>query len=132
MVALPCEGVGLVAGRGDGAGVRAERYYPGRNADASPMRYTMAPVEVTEALQDMERHGTRLGAIVHSHPRTPPVPSRTDLMEARFPGVLSLIVGFQPAVALRAWHMEFDRAGVATHAREVRVTVDERGAGQPA
>ena len=81
----------------------------------------MDPTDVLPALADMKREKTRLGAIVHSHPNTSPVPSRTDLVEAKFPGVLSLIVGLSPVVELRAWSLVYDGHGVAVRFEEVPV-----------
>ena len=100
----------------------AVRFYPGRNIDSSPRRYTMHPADVMAALTDMKRHEAKLGAIVHSHPNTSPVPSRTDLAEANFPGVLSLIVGFSPQIELRAWSFGYDIHGEAVRCEEVRIT----------
>ena len=105
-----------------GSPLIAVRFYPGRNMDSSPRRYTMDPTDVMPALAEMKRQETRLGAIVHSHPNTPPVPSRTDLVEAKLPGVLSLIVGLSPVVELRAWSLEFDGHGVAVWCEEVPIT----------
>jgi proteasome lid subunit RPN8/RPN11 len=85
----------------------------------------MEPADVLAALADMKREKTRLGVIVHSHPRTPPVPSRTDLAEANFPGVLSLIVGFSPVVALRAWRLIYDDRGTAVRFDAVQVDCHE-------
>ena len=118
---LPYEGVGVVATRGTGSPLTAVRFYPGRNLDASPRRYTMDPADVLPALATMKREKTRLGAIVHSHPNTSPVPSRTDLVEAKFPGVLSLIMGLSTVVELRAWSLDYDAHGVAVHFREIPV-----------
>ena len=122
---LPDEGVGVLATRGVGSSLTAVRFYPGRNMDASPRRYTMDPADVLPALASMKREKTRLGAIVHSHPNTSPVPSRTDLVEAKFPGVLSLIVGFSPVVELRVWSLDYDADGVAVHFREVPVVCQD-------
>jgi len=91
---LPYEGVGLLATSATGDRLVANRFYAGRNLDRSTTRYTMDPADVLSALSDMNRRGTRLGAVVHSHPQTLPVPSVTHLAEASIPGVLSLIVGF--------------------------------------
>jgi hypothetical protein len=44
---------------------------------------------------------------------TSPVPSRTDLVEANYPGVLSLIVGFSPRIELRAWRLVYGSHGLA-------------------
>lgn len=116
---LPHEGVGLLATSGVDSSLTAVRYYPGRNMDRSPRRYTMHADDVLVALGNMSREKTRLGAIVHSHPLTPPVPSRTDLVEANYPGVASLIVGFSPMVELRAWRLVYDCHGVAVRYDEI-------------
>ena len=79
----------------------------------------MDPADVLAALVNMKREKTRLGVIVHSHPITPPVPSETDLVEASYPGVLSLIVGFSPMVELRAWRLDYDSHGVAVRFKSV-------------
>jgi proteasome lid subunit RPN8/RPN11 len=118
----PDEGVGLLAASSRGSALVAVRFYPGRNIDSSPQRYTMNPADVVAALTDMKRRETRLGAIVHSHPNTSPVPSRTDLTEANFPGVLSLIVGFFPQIELRAWSFGYDIHGDAVRCEEVPIT----------
>ena len=118
---LPHEGVGLLAGRRVGSSLMADCFYPGRNIDSSPRRYTMDPADVKPALADMMHKKTRLGAIVHSHPNTSPVPSWTDLVEGRFPGVLSLIVGLSPVVELRAWYLVYDGDGVAVGCEEVPI-----------
>jgi proteasome lid subunit RPN8/RPN11 len=81
----------------------------------------MDPADVMPALADMMLKKTRLGAIVHSHPNTPPVPSWTDLVEARFPGVLCLIVGLSPVVELRAWYLVYDGDGIAVGCEEVPI-----------
>ena len=125
---LPHEGVGLLATSATGDRLIADRFYPGRNMDRSAMRYTMDPADVLSALSDMERRGARLGAIVHSHPQTPPLPSVTDLTEANFPGVLSLIVGFSPEIHTRAWNLIFNSDGIAIRGEEIHfeVSSDER------
>jgi proteasome lid subunit RPN8/RPN11 len=104
---LPAEGCGLIgiANEPD-APLRAERFYPGTNDDQSPTHYTMNVGEVVAAFDDMDRRGLRLGAIVHSHPTTPPTPSPTDLREAFYPEALMLIVSFaadEPVA--RAWRI---------------------------
>ena len=100
---LPNEGCGLLAVAPD-QGDRAVHYFPGSNIDASPTRFTMDGKEVIDALREMERQGWRLGAIVHSHPRNPAAPSRTDLNEALYPAALMVICSFEGAEpALRAW-----------------------------
>ena len=68
----PNECCGLIALR-DGA---AERYVPGRNVAASPYRFEL---EVDPVLwMDLWDEGYEI-AIFHSHPSSPPNPSRTDI-----------------------------------------------------
>jgi len=82
----------------------------------------MDPTDVMAALADMKRREIRLGAIVHSHPHTSPVPSRTDLAEANFPGVLSLIVGMSQEIELRAWSFGYDDHGHVVRCEEVPIS----------
>ena len=91
---LPNEGCGLLASVPDVSVDRAIHFFPGTNIDRSPVRYTMEPVEVIGAMRRMREENWSLAAIVHSHPRTPPNPSRTDLREAYYPDARLLIVSF--------------------------------------
>lgn len=113
MDALPNEGVGLLAvASGAGGQRRVTRFFPGSNIDASPTRYTMNPAEVLAAFRDMRAHGWRLGAIVHSHPSTPPAPSPTDLDEAYYPEALLMIVGLASSPPdVRAWRLTVPAVG---------------------
>ncbi len=67
----PNEACGLVVLR-DGV---AERYVAGRNAAASPYRFELQVPPETWFLED---DGYQL-AVFHSHPASPPRPSRTDV-----------------------------------------------------
>jgi proteasome lid subunit RPN8/RPN11 len=67
----PNEACGLLALR-DGV---AERYVPGRNAAESPYRFEL---EVDPEAWFLEDEGYEL-AVFHSHPASPPQPSRTDV-----------------------------------------------------
>jgi proteasome lid subunit RPN8/RPN11 len=67
----PNEACGLVVLR-DGAAVRYER---GRNAAASPYRFQL---EIDPKVWFLEDEGYQL-AVFHSHPTSPPRPSRTDV-----------------------------------------------------
>jgi proteasome lid subunit RPN8/RPN11 len=127
LAAAPLEGVGLLAVAEDGAGgARATRFYPGTNVDASPTRYTMDPAEVLAAFRDIAAHGWRLGAIVHSHPATPPTPSPTDLREAHYPEALLVIVGLADAAPrARAWRIAVGAAPPAVV--EVPLIVEQDG-----
>jgi proteasome lid subunit RPN8/RPN11 len=70
----PNEACGLVLIR-DGRAVGYER---GRNADASPYRFRL---EVEPEVWFLEDEGYEL-AVFHSHPSSPPKPSRADLERA--------------------------------------------------
>ena len=70
----PNEACGLIVLR-DG---RAERYVRGRNRLASPYRYEL---EVDPEVWFLEDEGYEL-AVFHSHPSSPPRPSRADLERA--------------------------------------------------
>ena len=111
----------MIGTRGIGSSLTAVRLYPGRNIDSSPSRYTMDSADNLPALAEIQREKTRLGAIVHSHPNTSPNPSRTELVEARLLGILSVIVGFSPVVELRAWRLVYDVHSVAVRFYEVPV-----------
>ena len=67
----PNEACGLLVLR-DG---KAERYEAGRNAAGSPYRFEL---EIDPELWFLEDDGYEL-AVVHSHPASPPRPSRTDV-----------------------------------------------------
>src|SRR5947209_15828518 len=100
----PNECVGLLASR-DGA---AEKLYRATNAAASPLRFEIDGGEQIRYHNDIEDSGLELGAIYHSHTRTEPRPSQTDInFAAGWPGVLWVIVGLasgEPDV--RTWEID--------------------------
>ncbi len=74
--------------------VRAVRVYRARNTAASPLRFEIDGLEVLRFMEEMEGEGLELGCIYHSHTRTAPYPSQTDInFAAHWPGVEWLIVG---------------------------------------
>lgn len=105
----------------------AMKFYPGRNVDASPARFTMDPAEVLAALREIDERGWWLGGIVHSHPHGPAHPSPTDLREARYPDALTVIVSFaERPPRPRAWRLPLPGTGDESVAdiAEVPVWVD--------
>jgi proteasome lid subunit RPN8/RPN11 len=86
----PYEACGLLAG----AGGRVSLVYPVPNVAPAPATtFLMDGQTQVNAMLDIERRGLDLLAFYHSHPpgsRTDPSP--TDLAEARYPDVLTLIV----------------------------------------
>src|SRR6266545_5205483 len=71
----PNECCGMVAG-GDG---RATRVYRARNAEASPLRYTIHPSDQFRITMEIEERGEEIAAIYHSHTKSPAEPSQTDI-----------------------------------------------------
>ena len=86
----PNECCGLVAStNGD-----AVRIYRAANAEHSPVKYVVDPRDQIRIQNDIDDHGWELGAIYHSHTRTEPFPSQTDINLARnWPDPIYVIVG---------------------------------------
>ncbi|HEY1774979.1 MAG TPA: M67 family metallopeptidase [Solirubrobacteraceae bacterium] len=81
---------GVVARSDDGAAVKVFR---AENVHHSPMKFEIAPKELLELNDACEELG-ELGAIYHSHVRSAPYPSQTDInFAAGWPGVEWIIVG---------------------------------------
>ncbi len=98
----PNECCGLIAAR-DGVAVAV---HPARNAARSPLRYEMEGAEQYRLQTAIEDAGHDLGAIYHSHPRSAPLPSPTDVNLAFYPEALYVIVGLAgPEPEVRAWRI---------------------------
>ncbi len=107
----PNECCGMIAGE---AG-RAVRVYRGTNAAASPLRYEFDGGEQLAVQTAIEDHGWELAAIYHSHTRSTPEPSQTDINLAFYPDALCVIVGVasdEPEV--RAWAIRGGRVSEAS------------------
>jgi [CysO sulfur-carrier protein]-S-L-cysteine hydrolase len=106
----PRECCGLIAARDDGA-VAVHRV--SNVAVNRKTAYFMEPKEQLQTMQAIEDAGLEIGAIYHSHPRSEPVPSPTDVNLAKqWPGMRWIIVGLngeEPEV--RTWRIE----GTAFH-----------------
>jgi proteasome lid subunit RPN8/RPN11 len=91
--AAPLECCGLLAGRtsADGFG-RVEVRYPLVNALASATEFESAPEGMFEAMRDIRGRRLEVLAVYHSHPATPPIPSRTDRERNYSEHVVNLIV----------------------------------------
>ncbi|MBV9467119.1 MAG: M67 family metallopeptidase [Solirubrobacterales bacterium] len=85
----PNECCGMIASRnGD-----AVRVYRATNAAASPLRYEIDGAEQYRIQMEIEDSGLDLGAIYHSHTRSEPYPSQTDINLAFYPESVYVIVG---------------------------------------
>src|SRR5439155_13669843 len=98
----PNEACGLVLLR-DGHAVRYER---GRNAEASPYRFRL---EVDPEVWFLEDDGHEL-AVFHSHPTSPPRPSRADLERTGLWAARPWLILRVDTGELAAWHLAEGRA----------------------
>ena len=88
--AAPNECCGMVAAQ-DGEAVRV---YRARNVAPSPrLAYEIDGAEQYRIQMEIENSDLDLGAIYHSHPRTEPYPSQTDINLAFYPDAVYVIVG---------------------------------------
>jgi [CysO sulfur-carrier protein]-S-L-cysteine hydrolase len=98
----PNECCGIVGTR-DG---RAVTLYPLRNAAASPLRYEIDPKEQLQVFEALDEAGLEIGAIYHSHTRSAPEPSQTDINLAFYPDAVYVIVGVaREEDDVRAWRI---------------------------
>ena len=93
----PNECCGMVAtrsGEGGAEAGEAVRVYRAQNTAASPLKFVIDPQELFRTYSAIEDEGLDFGAIYHSHTRTEPYPSQTDINFASgWPGVQWLIFG---------------------------------------
>jgi proteasome lid subunit RPN8/RPN11 len=106
----PNECCGIVATVED----EATRVYRAENVHASPFRYQFGN-DLPRIVAEIDDAGWTLGAIYHSHTRSEPRPSQTDINlalapgsgEPMWPGSLYIIVGVAGAEPeVRAWRIE--------------------------
>jgi proteasome lid subunit RPN8/RPN11 len=84
----PNECCGMIGGR-DG---EATSLYRARNADESPLRYTVHPQDQFRIMEEIDERGEELTAIYHSHTGSAAYPSQTDINLAEgWPDPLYLI-----------------------------------------
>jgi [CysO sulfur-carrier protein]-S-L-cysteine hydrolase len=89
----PNECCGVVAVT-QGNPMSAMRVYRALNTAASPLRFEVDGLELLHTIEAIEADGSELGAIYHSHTRSAPYPSQTDInFAANWPGVEWIIVG---------------------------------------
>ncbi len=115
----PNECCGMVAVR-DGS---VEAVHRVRNAQPSPFFFIMDATEQLRAITDIEDSGAAF-ASYHSHTRSAPEPSQTDINLAKdWPGMTWLIVGTAGAEpTVRGWRIEHPDAGGGAVVSEVELT----------
>ena len=85
----PNECCGVVSVEGD----EARGAFALRNLAASPLKFEVG-ADLVGVMDDIDEAGHELGAIYHSHTRTAPYPSQTDVnFSVNWPGVEWIIVG---------------------------------------
>jgi proteasome lid subunit RPN8/RPN11 len=99
----PNECCGIIGTR-DGGAVTV---FPVRNAAASPLRYEMDPKDQLKVFEALDDADLDVGAIYHSHTRSDPLPSQTDINLAFYPDAVYLILGVKDADRddVRAWRI---------------------------
>ncbi len=100
----PNECCGLVSGR-NGA---ATEVFRARNEIASPLAYNVHPQDLLRITEQIDARGEELAAIYHSHTKSPPEPSQTDInLAANWPDPVYLICSIaDPDVPeVRGWHL---------------------------
>jgi proteasome lid subunit RPN8/RPN11 len=85
----PNECCGMIASR-NGDAVKVHR---ATNVAASPLRYEIDGAEQYRIQMAIDDEDLELGAIYHSHTRSEPYPSQTDINLAFYPEALYVIVG---------------------------------------
>jgi len=114
---FPNECSGLVAAR-EGVATEVQEM---ENLAASPFRFEVDGLELARRLDAIEGRGEELGGIYHSHTRSEPYPSQTDVnFAAGWPGVEWLIVGLERDGDLRVRSFRIDDGRIA----EVEIVVD--------
>jgi proteasome lid subunit RPN8/RPN11 len=110
----PDECCGMVAAR-DGDAVKVYRAANVAEDRLRRLRFEIGAQEQLRIQTEIDDAGLDLGAIYHSHTRTEPRPSQTDINFARnWPGVLWIIVGVsggEPEV--RTWRLDDGQASEA-------------------
>jgi proteasome lid subunit RPN8/RPN11 len=94
---------GVVAAEADSSApgaARAVHVYRAANLHASPMKFEIEPSELLKMSNEIEERGWRIAAIYHSHVRSRPYPSQTDInFAANWPDVEWIIVGLVAGAA---------------------------------
>jgi proteasome lid subunit RPN8/RPN11 len=92
--AIECCGVVAVEPGEDGDQPTATRVYRAENIHHSALKFEIDPMELLRLNNEIDGEGWEIGAIYHSHVRSEPYPSQTDIsFAAQWPGVEWIIVG---------------------------------------
>ena len=102
----PKEACGLLGGRAD----RILAAYPLKNVAQAPQaRYEIDPREQLLALKAIDGAQLDWLGVYHSHPRSAPIPSQSDIAECADSGLLQLIVSLERSKPrLKLWRVDRD------------------------
>jgi [CysO sulfur-carrier protein]-S-L-cysteine hydrolase len=90
---IECCGLVAVEAGSDGART-ATRVYRAENIHASALKFEIDPMEQYRLTREIEEQGWEIGALYHSHVRSEPKPSQTDIgFAANLSGLEWIIVG---------------------------------------
>ncbi|HXG94768.1 MAG TPA: M67 family metallopeptidase [Blastocatellia bacterium] len=102
----PAECCGLLSGRNG----TVTDIHPLRNcADNPETRYFASPEDLFAAMRRIRESNQMLLGIYHSHPRTAPYPSASDIGMAFYPEAVYFIISLEPQIELRAFKIESSR-----------------------
>ena len=87
----PVECCGILGGK-DGTALKS---FEIKNLESSPVQFSMDPQEQLNAFEEMEKGSMEMIAIYHSHPRTIPFPSETDVEKTVDPKMPSIIISLK-------------------------------------
>lgn len=103
----PFECCGIVGCR-DGEAVTVYRAL--NTAENPTMAYELSGTDQYAIACELEDQGLALGAIYHSHPRSPAFPSQADIRLAAYPDAVYVIIGLADAEPdVRGWRIRADR-----------------------
>jgi proteasome lid subunit RPN8/RPN11 len=88
---LPNEACGILGGR-EGT---ATSFHPTRNEDESPYRYSVHRDDLVRVWAALDDADDEIVGIYHSHTKSAPFPSRTDVELATWPDAAYLIVSLR-------------------------------------
>lgn len=105
---VPNECVGMLVGTADG---QVKDSYPLINELQSPTRFLSEARSMLTAEKRRRMAGLELLAIYHSHPTSPPTPSKYDKADHLGSEILCVIISLADAEpAIKAWRLENDAA----------------------
>ncbi len=117
----PLECCGILAGKES----LVQKAFALENAEKSPVRFSIAPQDQLKVFLEMDKDSMEMLAIYHSHPRTIPFPSETDVAMNAYPELTSIIISLKEIdnPVMKAFQIDHE----AIYLKEVEI-VDEKEA----